>query len=433
MNAALMNPVIRNVLLNLSRKRLTSAAMYARNKFMQGRAKYNALTPGQKQFLQNTARQIRARAARINIKRRIRQAQIRRLPRRQRFQSQSRWAKRDIRILRKSSVVVQHMLTSTQSTDTQQTTQAEQKVTNDTVNYDPLPLTTIRTYHEDKPWFFDVSDYIRRTAEPLLNADAKQSSVDIQSITFFMTFINYQPDVDMNVRAMLLHKKQQLQQYESNKDDWKSINKTAPNKGWDDFWNDRVDKFEKHDFSTAFQVQDYSTNYKDYAQPNSQMYKIWSQRNILVKSNPHTHGTEFIMGQTTNGTEINQQGTLEQHNPHMDADIANNYAPNIVGQNATGAPVFGTSHDMMVSRIRGYPGQNEKVMSMTWAPKGGFRMQFEKLDKTNATPENESWVPRQDLRFLMMPFEVTKDLARKSTRHALGYRLEVTIKYKDLL
>ena len=437
---ALANPIVRNVLLNLSRKRLVNGALYARNKYnaMRGRyntlrGRYNAIPAGQRAMIGNVARQVRGRMARVNIKRRIRQAQIKRLPRRSRAVMTSRWAQRDIRILRKSSVVVQHMMSAIQSTDQQVTLQTAGAVTNDSTNYTPLPLKTIRTYHADQPWFFDVSDYIRRTAEPLLNADSKQSSVDIQSITFFMTFINYQPDVDMNVRTMLVHKKQNLQQYESKKNDVTSVSTTAPAKSWDDFWNDRVDKFEKHDFNTAFTVQDYSTNYKDYAQPNSSAYKIWKQKNLLIRSNPHTHGTQFTAGQNGSGGDINQSGTLEQHDPHMDADIQNDYAPNIVGVNGQGQTTYSTSHDMQVSRIRGYPGQNERQTVMTWAPKGGFRMAFEKLDKTNATPASEGWVPRQDLRFLMMPFEVTKDLQRKSTVHALGYRLEVTIKYKDLL
>ena len=169
------------------------------------------------------------------------------------------------------------------------------------------------------------------------------------------------------------------------------------------------------------------TNYKDYSAPNTTIYKIWNQSNLNIRSNPHTHGTLFTGGQNHLGTDVNQQGTLEQHDPHMDEDIQNEYAPNIV----PGTGVNIVSHDMAVSRIRGYPGQNEKTTVISWVPKGGYRMQFVKSDIAGEDPE--VLYPKDDLRFLIMPFEQTKDPRRKQTQHELGYRIEVNIKYKDLL
>jgi hypothetical protein len=344
-----------------------------------------------------------------------------------------RWAGRDIRILRKATVCLQNMGVANENSNTQTTTQSFQRITNDSANYEPILLETVRSYYNDKPFFFNVSEFIQNTAQPLLNQDAKQNSVDIQSVTFFLTFINYQPDVDMFIRTMLLRK--------SDKDDIPSGNEyhqgVSKNSflSFDDFWNDTVDKDEKHDFTTQFDALNYSPNYKDYASPNKAKYKVWTQKNITIKSNPHTHGTKFFPGQNANGTDVNQQGTLEQDDPHLDNDVGNEYVPNQTaeGNNITGnAWVPGVMHDMAVTRIRGYPGQNEKSMVVTWKPKGGYRFQFIKKD---ADPETnvEPHVPKDDLRFLIMPFEITKDPRRKATRHALGYRMEVTIKYKDLL
>lgn len=394
--ATALGPALRN----LSRKRLLALGKYAYNRGAFYHSKYNTLSKAQKAFLNGTAR--RAMAGLRRKKRRARTIAAFRNTKRPRMTRQitSRWAGRDIRILRKSSVVVQNMYNWINNA------LVAQAITNDPTNYDPLPLTTIRTYEPDEPFFFDVSSYIRRTALPLLNADDKQSSVDIESITFFMTFINYQPDVDIDVRAMLLNRKVRMHitGSESNKDDHNSINKSVSGKGWDDFWNDRVDKFEKHDFTNAFEPADYSPNYKDYAQPNSSEYKIWKQTNIRVYSNPH--GNEAWEDYRTLTMNTNAQGET---------------APAVVTQ------------DMGFNRIRANPGQNEKQTVLTWKPKGGFRFQFQKLDKTSSEPDAEPWVPKQDLRFLIMPFEVTKDIMRKSTQHPLGYRLEVTVKYKDLL
>jgi hypothetical protein len=328
------------------------------------------------------------------------------------------------------------MQEAVQSTDTQQTFWNFKDISNNAL-YQAIPLKTVRTYYNDEPFFIDVSKFIHSTAVPLLNQDAQQSAVDIQSITFVMSFINYQPDVDMKMRMMLMRRNEL-----NNKDihtmqalnGQLALGTSASGTGliWSDFWNDRVDKRDKYDFSHVFDDVDYSCTYKDYSAPNTNIYKIWQQKNVTLRSNPHTHGTHFSDGIFTHlygggptPVETNQQGTLEQHDPHMDEDIQNEYAPNIV----PGTGANRTLHDMAVSRIRGYPGQNEKTNIMTWTPKGGYRMQFVKSDVV----EDNSLYPKDDLRFLIMPFEQTQDPKRKATQHEIGYRIEMNIKYKDLL
>lgn len=433
--ATALGPALRN----LSRKRLLALGKYAYNRGAFYHSKYNALSDAQKAFISGTARKAVARLR--QKKRRARKIAAFRNMKRPRLTMQrpirmprSVWAKKDIRITRKASLVLSRLQSAVQSTDTQQTFWTYNEISNNAL-FQPIQLKTIRTYYEDEPFYIDISKFIHQTAQPLLNQDATQSAVDIQSITFAMTYINYQPDVDMKLRMMLLRR---------NELNSRDVNTPQTGAGaglpqgtsvsggliWSDFWNDRVDKRDKYDFNHNFSDVDYSTNYKDYSAPNTTIYKIWKQKNVTLKSNPHTYGTLFTNGiftHTNTTVETNQQGTLEQHDPHMDEDIQNEYAPNIVP--GTGANIV--SHDMQVSRIRGYPGQNEKTTVMSWIPKGGYRMQFVKSDIAGENPE--VLYPKDDLRFLIMPFEQTKDPRRKQTQHELGYRIEVNIKYKDLL
>lgn len=427
--ASTLYPVLRN----LRRKRLLELGKYAYDRGAFYHSKYKALSAPQRAFIEGNARKLMSSLRqKKNRNRKISQMRYRQrralIPYVPRNIRTSRWANKDIRITRRASLVIGRLQNAVQGTDTQQTFWNFNDISNNPL-YQAIPLKTVRTYYADKPFFIDVSKFLHSTALPLLNQDSAQSAVDIQSITFVMSFINYQPDVDMKLRMMLLRR---------NELNSKDTNSAQANTGqiqpgtsvtgglvWGDFWNDRVDKRDKYDFDTLFSDVDYSCTYKDYSAPNTTIYKIWKQKNILIRSNPHTHGTKFTPGETFAGADYNQQGTLEQHDPHMDEDIQNEYAPNIVP--GMGANI--TSHDMAVSRIRGYPGQNERTTMMTWAPKGGYRMQFVKSDVEGA---NELY-PKDDLRFLIMPFEQTQDPKRKATQHEIGYRIEMNIKYKDLL
>lgn len=408
---------------NLTRKRLLELGTYAYRRRRRFAVAGRSLVEARK--IMNSLRQRGKRGRKITQMRyRNNGAMVRRVPRPIRTMG---WENKDIRITRKASLVIGRMQQAVQSTDTQQTFWSFNDISNNAL-YQSIPLKTVRTYYNDQPFFIDVSKFLNSTAQPLLNQDSTQSAVDIQSITFVMSFINYQPDVDMKLRMMLLRRN------ELNSRDVNYVQEDNRHLGtsvadpllWSDFWNDRVDKRDKYDFNHVFSDVDYSCTYKDYSAPNTTIYKIWQQKNLSIRSNPHTHGTKFFQGENQSGADLNQQGTLEQHDPHMDEDIQNEYAPNIVP--GMGANI--TSHDMAVSRIRGYPGQNEKTCIMTWKPKGGYRMQFVKSD---TEPEAPILYPKDDLRFLIMPFEQTQDPKRKATQHEIGYRIEMNIRYKDLL
>jgi hypothetical protein len=280
----------------------------------------------------------------------------------------------------------------------------------------PPMLQTIRTYRDDMPWQFNVSKFIKQYADPFLNADQHQASIDIQSINFNMTFINYQPDVDMRFRIMLVR-----QVREETALDQDSHSDKLP-----DWWQDPVDKHERHHFDKAFNEADFDVNFKDYAPP-SKRWKIWKQTVFTVRSNPHVNEITRNVADPADGRHNQILATAQNADSGM---VQNKYIPTANFNNGNENPNF--RYDMNVGRIRGYPGQNEKKILFNWIPKGGYRYQFIDPD-TTAVGELNQKVPKDDLRLIIMPFEETKDVLRKSTQHRIGYRFQAMIKFKDLL
>lgn len=417
---------------NLQRARLISSAKYAYGKGAGLYNKYNALSPTRKALITNVYRQARSRTATITNKRKMRPALIRAkrrstyVPRLIRVAPISRYARRDIRILRKAKLCWFKRLENTQ-VNTDYFTQPNyvwQSGSNDTTFPTPAALKTIRTYYADNPWQFDVSKFIEKHSQELLQ-DPKQSQIDIQSIQFNFTFINYQPDVDMRVRILLLRHVRDEQAANIAQD---SHSDKLP-----DYWQDPVDKHERHNFNTAFTETDFDVNFKDYSPP-SKRWKVWMSKVVTVKSNPHS-GLPLSLVAKTAGNEVFSAGVMHPAENDDTVRIQNNYGPNMTNPNGT-VDANPQTYDMNVNRIRGYPGQNERKCLMNWIPKGGYRFQYLDFDTAiseNGYPEENIKVPKDDIRLLVLPFEDTKDVSRKATPHELGYRFEATLKFKDLL
>lgn len=414
---------------NLQRARLISTAKYAYGKGAGLYDKYNALSPTRKALISNVYRQARSRAATITNKRKMRPALIRAgrrrtyKPRLVRVMPMSRYAKRDIRILRRAKHCFwKRSEWSFNNPTNQKPNYTWVSGTNNQNDFPVVPsLKTIRTYYSDTPWQFDVSKFIGVHTQGLIAADTSQSSIDVQSIQFNFTFINYQPDVDMRVRIILLRQVRDQQADQTAQD---SHSDKLP-----DYWQDPVDKHERHNFDTAFTETDFDTNFKDYSPP-SKRYKVWMSKVVTVRSNPHS-GLGLSEVPLSEGAVNNGYRTALGY-PFMNDEttaIDNNYGPNMTTPN--GNPEQQT-YDMHINRIRGYPGQNEKKVVMTWAPKGGYRFQWIDPD-TSAIGEDNIKVPKDDIRLLILPFEDTKDVSRKATQHELGYRFEANLKFKDLL
>lgn len=403
---------------NLQRARLLSQARYAYGRGKTLYNKLNSLSPTHRAMVSNAYRQLRARAATVTNKRRMRQALIRAQrrsiprPRPMRI-TRSRYAGRDIRILRKAKLC---WWRRNQYLTTPQGSGYSWATGSNSTNFPTAPsLKTIRTYYSDSPWQFDVSKFIAEHAQPFLTSDSKQSTIDIQSIMFNFTFLNYQPDVDMKIRILLLR---QVRDEQADALAQQSHSDKLP-----DFWQDPVDKFERHDFDTGFSENDFDVNFKDYSPP-SKRWKVWSSKIVTLRSNPHSGFNQYLaVGQNLDFQPAQNDETTM---------ITNNYKPNMT--TATGGSTTQT-YDMNINRIQGYPGQNERKCIMNWIPKGGYRFQFIDFDQTSTSGSDldQSRVPKDDIRLLILPFEDTKDVSRKSTPHELGYRFEATLKFKDLL
>lgn len=410
---------------NLQRARLISSAKYAYGKGKRVYDKYNELSPTHKAFISNVYRQARARAATITNKRRMRPALIR-AGRRRTYKPRpmpvSRYAGRDIRILRRAK----HCFWKRSEWSLNDPTTHKPILnwvdgTSTPTDFPVVPsLKTIRTYYGDTPWQFDVSKFIGVNTLSLVASDASQSSIDVQSIQFNFTFINYQPDVDMRVRIILLR---QVREQQADQVPQDSHSDTLP-----DYWQDPVDKHERHNFDTAFTETDFDPNFKDYSPP-SKRWKVWMSKVVTVRSNPHS--PNFLVTTSPSNVEDGYRTNMVISSTlnNDTAAIDNNYGPNMTNPDGTASA---QKYDMHINRIRGYPGQNERKVTMTWAPKGGYRFQWIDPD-TSIVGEDNSKVPKDDIRLLILPFEDTKDVSRKATQHELGYRFEANLKFKDLL
>lgn len=259
---------------------------------------------------------------------------------------------------------------------------------NNTLTTTTNALKTIRTYYADEPWQYNISDHIRRSVvDAGLLSDKQQKAVDITGIYVKCQIINYAVDQEVKLKALLVRRSY----------DWPSARSTpsATSLTLEDFWNDRVDKGIKYDFNKVFPSPLYPANWKSYGGINTRTYKIWKQRNVIIKSNPHS-------------TDVGNTGSTDLY-----------------------SPVSGEK-DLMPGRVIGRARQNERFFTFVWRPKNGvYRMKFRDYD--NETEQViDNW-PEHDLRFIMLPFEISNEPRCIATQNHLGYRFEITVSYKDLV